>query len=181
MLANLYYEDKIFDRAEEELQMTLKLDPDFHEANNFLGYLFVENNKNLDEAIHLINKALKAQPQNGAYLDSIGWAYYKKAQVEGRNDYLVVALKKLLEAVQFMEEPDIYEHVGDVHYSLGDWDKAVKAWEKAMALYRQALTSETKIEDIAIKLEKTKRLISVEKRGTRFIENRRGVGNSIQP
>ena len=105
----------------------------------------------------------------------------KKAQVEGRNDYLVVALKKLLEAVQFMEEPDIYEHVGDVHYSLGDWDKAVKAWEKAMALYRQALTSETKIEDIAIKLEKTKRLISVEKRGTRFIENRRGVGNSIQP
>ncbi len=181
LLANLYYEDKKFDRAEEELQMTLKLEPDFHEANNFLGYLFVENNKNLDEAIHLINKALKAQPQNGAYLDSLGWAYYKKAQVEGRNDYLVIALKKLLEAVQFMEEPDIYDHVGDVHYSLGDWDKAVKAWEKAMALYRQALNSETKIEDIAIKLEKTKRLISVEKRGTRVIENRREVENSIQP
>lgn len=181
LLANLYYEDKKFDRAEEELQMTLKLEPDFHEANNFLGYLFVENNKNLDEAIHLINKALKAQPQNGAYLDSLGWAYYKKAQVEGRNDYLVIALKKLLEAVQFMEEPDIYDHVGDVHYSLGDWDKAVKAWEKAMALYRQALNSETKIEDIAIKLEKTKRLISVEKRGTRVIENRREVENNIQP
>ncbi|MBE7443961.1 MAG: tetratricopeptide repeat protein [Planctomycetia bacterium] len=181
LLANLYYEDKKFDRAEEELQMTLKLDPDFHEANNFLGYLFVENNKNLDKAIQLINKALEAQPQNGAYLDSLGWAYYKKAQVEGRNDYLVIALKKLLEAVRFMDEPDIYEHVGDVHYSLGDWDKAVNAWEKAIALYRQELSYETKIEAIEIKLEKVRRLISVEERGTRFIGNRREVGNGIQP
>src|SRR3989304_3402697 len=105
LLANLYYEDQKMNKVEDELQMTLKLDPDFHEASNFLGYLFVENNKNLDEAIQLINRALKAHPRNGAYIDSMGWAYYKKAQAEGRIDYLNTALQMLLEAVQLMEAP----------------------------------------------------------------------------
>lgn len=181
LLANLYYEDQKFDRVEEELRMTLKLDPDFHEANNFLGYLFVENNKNLEEAIQLINKALNAQPKNGAYLDSLGWAYYKKAQAEGRNDYLVMALQKLLEAVQLMEEPDIYEHIGDVHYSLGHWDEAVKVWEKAQTLYKAMLNNEAQIETVATKLEKIKRLISIEETYLKVIKNRTEVESSIQP
>jgi len=180
LLANLYYEDQKFDRAEDELQMTLKLDPDFHEANNFLGYLFVENNKNLDDAIQLIDKALKAQPKNGAYLDSLGWAYYKKAQVEGRNDYLIMALQKLLEAVQLMEEPDIYEHIGDVRYSLGHWDEAIKVWEKAQTLYKNTL-NEAQIENIATKIERIKRLISVEETNLKVIKNRIEVESSIRP
>lgn len=181
LLANLYYEDKRFDRVEEELQMALKLDPDFHEANNFLGYLFVENNRNLDEAIQLINKALKAQPRNGAYLDSLGWAYYKKAQVEGRHDYLIKALQKLLEAVQFLEEPDIYDHIGDVHYSLGNWDEAVNAWRKAQDLYKKMFNQEVQIENITTKLEKLKRLISVEETGSKVIKKRIEVKSGIQP
>ena len=171
LLANLYYEDQKIDRVEEELQMTLKLDPDFHEASNFLGYLFVENNKNLDEAIRLINRALKAQPRNGAYIDSMGWAYYKKAQAEGRNDYLIIALQKLLEAVQLLEEPDIYEHIGDVHYSLGHWDEAVKVWEKAQTLYKNVSRNEVQVEDIKTKLEKVKRLISLEETSSKVIAN----------
>ena len=163
LLANLYYEDKRFDKAEEELEMALKIDPDFHEVNNFLGYLFLENNKNLDEAMVLINKAVKAQPKNGAYLDSLGWAYYKKAQAEERNDYLSKALQKLMEAAQLLEEPDIYEHIGDVNYSLGHWDEAVNFWEKAQTLYRRMPNNEAQIENITTKLEKIKRLNSVEK------------------
>lgn len=181
LLANLYYENQRFDRVEEELQMALKLDPDFHEANNFLGYLFVENNRNLDEAIALINKALKVQPQNGAYLDSLGWAYYKKAQVEGKDDYLIMALQKLLEAIQFMQEPDIYEHIGDVHYSLGNWDEAVNAWEKAQALYK-IFNNGAQVANVAAKLERIERLISLEEKGTKVIKKRRReVENSIQP
>lgn len=180
LLANLYYENQRFDRVEEELQMTLKLDPDFHEANNFLGYLFVENNRNLDEAIELINKALKVQPRNGAYLDSLGWAYYKKAQVEGKDDYLIMALQKLLEAIQFMQEPDIYEHIGDVHYSLGNWDEAVSAWEKAEVLYK-IFNNKIHVENIMAKLERIKRLIYQEEKGTKVIKERKEVENSIQP
>lgn len=180
LLANLYYEDREFDRVEEELRMCLKIDPDFHEANNFLGYFFAENNKNLDEAIQLINKALEIQPKNGAYLDSLGWAYYKKAQVEGRNDYLVKALQKLQKAVRFMEEPDIYEHIGDVHYSLGHWDEAVTSWEKAHMLYKVVPRNDTQIRNITAKLEKIKRLISEEK-NSKSIPNFKEVEAYIQP
>ncbi|KKO20355.1 MAG: tetratricopeptide repeat protein [Candidatus Brocadia sp.] len=181
LLANLYYDDQRFDRVEEELRMTLKLDPDFHEANNFLGYLLVENNKNLDEAIELINKALKVQPKNGAYLDSLGWAYYKKAQREGRDDYFVTALRILSEAVHFMEEPDIYDHIGEVYYSLGDWNKAAQAWEKAYAFYSRALNPDTKRVDIKTKLEKIKKLQSVEEKNIMLIEKCRDVEKSIPP
>jgi len=171
LLANLYYEDKKSDRVENELRMTLNLDPDFHEASNFLGYFFVENNINLDEAIQLINRALKAQPENGAYIDSLGWAYFKKAQAEGRIDYLNMALQLLLEAVQFMEEPDICEHIGDVHYSMGHWDEAVKAWGKAQTLYKTMRNNEEQLENITIKLEKVIKLISLEKTNSKVIAN----------
>jgi tetratricopeptide (TPR) repeat protein len=181
LLANLYYEGQKMNKVEEELQITLKLDPDFHEASNFLGYLFVENNKNLDEAIQLINRALKAQPRNGAYIDSLGWAYYKKAQAEGRNDYLIIALQKLLEAVQLLEEPDIYEHLGDVHYSLGHWDEAVKVWEKAQALYKNVRRNEVQGEDITTKLEKVKRLISLEETSSKVIANHLEIETITRP
>src|SRR3972149_5332070 len=81
---------------------------------------------------------------------------------EGRNDYLIIALQKLLEAVQLLEEPDIYEHIGDVHYSLGHWDEAVKVWEKAQTLYKNVRSNEVQVENITTKLEKVKRLISLE-------------------
>ncbi|UJS18310.1 MAG: tetratricopeptide repeat protein [Candidatus Jettenia sp.] len=181
LLANLYYERQEFDRVEEELYMTVKLDPDFHEANNFLGYLFVENNKNLDEAILLISKALKVQPKNGAYLDSLGWAYYKKAQKEKKDNYLVMALEKLREAVQFAEEPDIYEHMGDVYYSLGHWDEAIKAFEKAKILYKEIFNHEAKLKNITAKLEKIRRLISLEETTLKVTLNHREVENSNQP
>lgn len=181
LLANLYYEGQRLDRAEEELRMTLKLDPDFHEANNFLGYLFIEDNRNLDEAIRLVNKALKAQPQNGAYLDSLGWAYYKKAQEVGKEDYLIMALQKLLEAIQFMEEPDIYEHIGDVHYSLGNWDGAVTFWEKAQALYKKTFGHGVQVMNITRKLEKIKRLLSIEERDSKSIKKRIEGERNVQP
>lgn len=181
LLANLYYELLQFNRVEEELKKTLKIDSEFHEANNFLGYLFVENNKNLDEAIRLINKALKVQPKNGAYLDSLGWAYYKKAQQEGRDDYLVTAHKILSEAVQRMEEPDIYDHLGEVCYSLGQWDEAVKAWEKARAFYSQMPNQETKRGNIEAKLEKIKKLLSAEEKSSKVMQKRDKIEKSIQP
>ena len=177
ILANLYYECRQYDRVEEELQTAVNLDPNFHEANNFLGYFYAENNQNLDLAIQLISKALKAQPQNGAYLDSLGWAYYKKWQLEGRVDYLVVALQKLQKAIQLMEEPDIYEHIGDVQYSLGGWAEAVVAWERAQALYQQMRGKEAQIKTVVGKLETVKKLISDEKQGVKITVNHNGADN----
>jgi len=124
---------------------------------------------------------LKAQPGNGAYIDSLGWAYYKKAQAEGRNDYLIIALQKLLEAVQLLEEPDIYEHIGDVHFSLGNWDEAIKVWQKAQTLYKNVRSNEVHVEDITTKLEKVKRLISLEETSSKVIANHLEVEAITRP
>lgn len=177
ILANLYYECRQYDSVEEELQTAVNLDPNFYEACNFLGYFYAENNRNLDLAIQLINRALKAQPQNGAYLDSLGWAYYKKWQLEGRVDYLYVALQKLQKAIQLMEEPDIYEHIGDVQYSLGDWPEAIVAWERARALYQQMREKEAQIKTVVGKLETIKKLISDEKQGVKITVNHNSADN----
>ncbi|HHT9110589.1 MAG TPA: tetratricopeptide repeat protein [Candidatus Brocadiaceae bacterium] len=181
LLANLYYEYREFSRVEDELIMALKIDPDFDEANNFLGYVYVENNKRLDDAIQLINKALKAQPKNGAYLDSLGWAYFRKASTDEKDDYLSMGLQKLLEAVHILEEPDVYDHVGDVQYSLGHWNEAIQAWEKALEMFKKIPKSEMQCESIRIKLEKIKGLISREKEVLEGIANNQEVQQSVQP
>ena len=181
VLANLYYECRQYEKVEEELQLTISLDPNFHEANNFLGYFYAENNMNLDVAVQLINKALRSQPQNGAYLDSLGWAYYKKAQLEGRVDYLFVALQKLKKAVQLLQEPDIFEHIGDVQYSLGDWNEAVIAWEKAQVFYQQTQRHEAQRKAIMKKLETVKNMISNEKLNVKITANHNGVENGAPP
>ncbi|MBM4053751.1 MAG: tetratricopeptide repeat protein [Planctomycetes bacterium] len=173
LLANLYYESQNYGKVEEELRLALKINPDFHEANNFLGYFFAENNRNIDEAIVLIKRALNSQPTNGAYLDSLGWAYYKKAQIEERDDYLVMALQKLEEAVKILEEPDIFEHIGDVAYSLGSWCDALDVWEKAKALYEKIPSCEKQLGNVTKKIEKLKRLISMEKNSTKIIAGHR--------
>ncbi|MDR4509573.1 MAG: tetratricopeptide repeat protein [Candidatus Brocadiaceae bacterium] len=181
LLATLYYEENQFDRVEEELRMTLKLDPDFHGANNFLGYLLAETNKNLDEAIGLINRALKVQPENGAYLDSLGWAYYKKAQAEGEDSYLFTALQKLTEAIRLTKEPEIYDHAGDVYFSLGRWDDAVLAWEKALELYKDTVNSELHRESVDSKLKRVQRLFSFDEKKANGIVNHTGAESIRKP
>ncbi len=170
MLANLYYQCQKYDKVEEELRLTIKIDPDFHEANNFLGYYFAENNRNIDEAITLIKRSLNSQPKNAAYLDSLGWAYYKKAQIEERDDYLFMALQKLEEAIKLLEDPDIFEHLGDVNYSLGNWHDALGAWEKAKVLYEKIHVYEKQLENVTHKIDKIKRLISLEKNSTKIMK-----------
>ena len=75
--------------------------------------------------------SFKAQPNNGAYIDSLGWVYYKQA-TEGQEDpRLEQALQKLLEAARESPDPEIFKHIGEVYYSLGQWEAADKEWQKA--------------------------------------------------
>lgn len=132
LLSTVYYELNQFDKTEEELRKTLAIDENLHQANNFLGYFYADRGYNLDEAIVLIKKALEVEPDNAAYLDSLGWAYFKKAKLEDKNDLIQLALKKLFEAAESSDDPEIQEHIGDVYYSLGKWKKAEAEWEKAL-------------------------------------------------
>jgi tetratricopeptide (TPR) repeat protein len=116
-------------QAEKYLAKCLRLAPDFSEALNYLGYMWADRGQNLDRAHELIGKALKAEPRNAAYLDSMGWVLFRLHQPQS-------ALRYLLQAVQFSEadDPTLYDHLGDVYSALGQAEQAREAWTKALSL-----------------------------------------------
>lgn len=126
-LGNVYYELKKNAQAIEELKKAIQLKPDYHEALNYLGYVYVEENKNLDEARLMIEKALVLDPDNGAYVDSLGWLYFKQAK-------FAEAQKELSRASTLLEDPVIYDHLGDVYQKVGDLENAKTNWRKALKL-----------------------------------------------
>ncbi len=123
-----YQEIGNFEQAERYLRATIALSPEREEAYNALGYFFAEHGINLDEAVRLIQKALKKSPANGAYLDSLGWAYFKQGKL---ND----ALKQLKKAVIYMPDSvEVQDHLGEVYLKKGLKKEAVAAWQKAIQL-----------------------------------------------
>ena len=191
MLANIYYEMNDHNNVVGELEKVLQIDPENHQANNFLGYFFVEKGVRLDKAISLIEKAISIEPENGAYLDSLGWAYYKLAK-EDDGEQIMLALQKLIEASNYAEDPEIMCHIGDVYYSLGIWEKAQGKWKMALKLWGESMAEipphqkrqtdrelKTK-KGIQNKLEKIQYLKMVENSEKNLEPGERVVINSIQ-
>jgi predicted Zn-dependent protease len=113
--------------AEETFQGLLSLRPDYHPALNYLGYMWIESEINLDRAVDMVRQAVDLDPDNGAYIDSLGWGYYKL----GRYDEAREALER---ASRLVQDPTIYEHLGDVYAALGERAEARRAYRRAMAL-----------------------------------------------
>jgi len=126
-LGALYSELKNNVISEEELKKAIVLKPDYAEALNFLGYTYVENNKRLKEAEDLIKRALKVDPANGAYIDSLGWLYYKQGRLKQAKE----TLKK---AVSLMPDAVIFEHLGDVNFKMKDVGNARFNWQESLKL-----------------------------------------------
>ncbi len=137
MLAGIYYEMNNHKSVVEELEKVLEIDPDHHQANNFLGYFLIEQGEQIDKALDLIKKALSVNPENAAYIDSLGWAYYKLAKED--DEKIKLALQKLIEASLYAEDPEIMDHLGDVYYSLGYWEKAQDQWENALGIWEKSV------------------------------------------
>jgi Tfp pilus assembly protein PilF len=126
-LGSIYYELKDYSAAEKEFKTAIKIKPGYHEALNFLGYFYLEQNRNINQAGRLIEKALSFDPENGAYIDSLGWFYFKKGKFKE-------ALDRLEKAASFLSDPVIYEHLGDVFMKLGNRESAKLNWEKSLKL-----------------------------------------------
>ena len=137
-LGNIYYDLKDYPSAEKELKSAVKLKPDYHEALNFLGYFYLEQNKNIDQAGLMIKQALVFEPENAAYLDSLGWFYYKKGKPKE-------ALSYLERAASFLTDPVIYDHLGDVFLKLSNADSAKLNWEKSLKLDSQSTKVKAKL------------------------------------
>lgn len=129
-LGDIYYSLEDYPQVEKELKKSLKLKPDYHEALNFLGYFYLNQGKNIEQAGVMIRKALAFDPENGAYIDSLGWYYYKKGKFKE-------ALSYLEKAASVLTDPEIYDHLGDVFLKLGDSGNAKLNWEKSLKLDAQ--------------------------------------------
>jgi len=128
-LGAAYEREGHYTDAEKCFQECLKLAPDFSEAMNYLGYMWAEHDEKLDQARELIEKAVKAEPKNAAYLDSLAWVLYKQKQPQE-------ALPYALKAAELSEKPDadVYDHIGDIYEALKQPEKAREAWRKSLSL-----------------------------------------------
>jgi len=143
-LGNVLDELKKREDAIKELKTVLQLKPDYHQALNYLGYLYVEENRNLDEAEAMIKKALELEPENGAYIDSLGWLYFKRGKIKE-------AVRELEKAVALIEDPVIYDHLGDAYFKIKDYAKARTSWEQSLKM----LPGQDKVEEKINRLKKT--------------------------
>jgi Tfp pilus assembly protein PilF len=127
--------------CEKELKLTLELSPDYAPALNFLGYYYVEKNQNLREAGKMIRRAVSLEPENGAYVDSLGWFYFKSGRIKE-------AKQALEKAVLLMPDPVIYEHLGDVNYKLKNFPEARLNWQKALDFKKEDQSIKNKLEKL---------------------------------
>jgi tetratricopeptide (TPR) repeat protein len=118
--------------AEESLTKAIDLDKQNASYKNFLGYMYADANIKLDNANKLIEEALKAEPFNGAFLDSLGWVYFR----QGKNMQALQKLKLAMRTLEANGESDsvVYDHLGDTFYKLGNKGKAVLYWKKSVSM-----------------------------------------------
>ena len=76
----MFEKQQKFEDAVRQFRHVITLDPKHAEAYNYVGYMYAERGQNLDEAVTLIGKALALEPDNGYFIDSLGWAYYQQGR-----------------------------------------------------------------------------------------------------
>ena len=117
-----------FRSAEKTLHDVLEKDPDNTRALNNLGYFLTERGEKLDEALQMIQKAVKAQPENSSFLDSLGWVYFKMGNYDEAEKNLKEANRRDPSSVTALD------HLGDVYAKQGKLDLARLTWQKALNL-----------------------------------------------
>ena len=140
-----------FAKGEAELEILFAKTPDDPGVNNDLGYLYTEQGKNLEKAEAMIRKAVADEPENSAYLDSLGWVLFKR----GKAKDAVAPLEKAIQLLQ-VADATVHEHLGDVYFEIKDRTKAKLAWEKAETLAAAAKPPDKRLPEIRKKLASLK-------------------------
>jgi tetratricopeptide (TPR) repeat protein len=126
-LGAVFDKQKRFADAESAFRQVLLKEPDNAPALNYIGYMLAERGERLNESVDLLKKALALEPENGSYLDSLGWAYYKAERLDLARESLERA------ADQLKANSVIQDHYGDVLFKLSRFDEAIAAWTRALS------------------------------------------------
>ena len=125
-LGALYDETKNKEKSIANMKKAIELNPKNAAALNYLGYTWAEMGVRLDEAESLIQEALKIEPNDGFYIDSLGWVYYQK----GDYNQAVELLERAVEIT--VDDPTIIEHLADAYEKAGKADRAVSRYREAL-------------------------------------------------
>ncbi|MBB3949633.1 tetratricopeptide repeat protein [Aureimonas jatrophae] len=118
---------KQWEKAELDFKKALELSPDQPQVLNYLGYSWVDMNRNLDEGLEMIRTAVDLRPNDGYIIDSLGWAYYRLGRFED-------AVEQLERAVLITPaDPTINDHLGDAYWRVGRTREARFQWNRALA------------------------------------------------
>lgn len=159
LLGSLFERQKRYDAAEEQFRKVLSTDPKNSMALNYLGFMMADHGQHLDEALAMVKRAVEQEPQNGAYLDSLGWANFKLGNFDQAEEYLRLASDRM------PTDPTVHDHLGDLYMRTGRVKLAAAQWERSLDEYGRALPLDVdqndvskvqhKLESAKVKLAKT--------------------------
>ena len=147
LLGAIYERQKFFDRAEEQFKKVLAVNPKNAQVLNYYGYMLGDLGIRLDEAEALVQRALKEEPFNGAYMDSLGWIYFKENKLAASETTLRKAVQRE------SHDATIHSHLGDVYAKTGRSELAAAEWEKSLMEWRRSLPADIESDKVA-ELEK---------------------------
>jgi tetratricopeptide (TPR) repeat protein len=159
-----YEREKKYDQAETEFKKVLAANPQSAITLNYLGYMNADRGVELEESLGYIKAAVSLEPTNGAYLDSLGWAYFKL----GKYDQAEETLNKA--SLHMSSDPTVQDHLGDLYQKTGRLKLAAAHWERALEEWNKTVASEVET-DLQVatqkKLDAAKVRLAKEDSGTK--------------
>jgi tetratricopeptide (TPR) repeat protein len=143
LLGAIYERQKLFDKAEVEFKKALAVNPKSAAVLNYYGYMLGDLGIRLDEAQSLVQRALAEDPFNAAYLDSLGWVFFKENKLADAEATLRKALGR------DSHDPTMHAHLGDVYAKSGRAELAAEEWEKSLAEWKRVLPADVEPEKVA--------------------------------
>ncbi len=138
---------KKLDQAEKAFRQVLDTanpkDPIYASTLNYLGYMLADQNMRLSEAEDLIKRALDIEPNNYAFLDSMGWVNFRLNRLDDAERALTHSIQ--IEA----KDPTIHDHLGDVYFKEGKLREAIAQWQSSLQEVNSGNASEMDPDDVA--------------------------------
>jgi tetratricopeptide (TPR) repeat protein len=160
LLGAIFERQKKFDQAEEQFREVLHRNPRNSAALNYYGYMLADRGIRLDEATDMIKRAIAEDPTNAAYLDSLGWAYFKQNRWSEAEEPLRQA------ASRESHDPTILSHLGDLYAKIGKDNLAEAQWQKSVDEWHRVLPGDfepDRLADVEQKISALKRRLAQQK------------------
>lgn len=131
-----------FEDAAERFEQCIEMDPEHAEAYNYIAYMWAEQRIELDQAKLYVAKAMELVPDNGAFIDTLGWIYFMQGDYSIAENYI----RKANDLVP--GDPTIIEHLGDIAWKKGNLKRAEKYWKQSLEIEPDNEKLKTRMEEV---------------------------------